>query len=185
MQYTIRQIAEGNGCSPRLVQKMIKQHPELGIVTEERKKTYLSQHQAAQLSALLAQKIAEKSAHLPQNAQKSENNAENSARADQESAETNPENGMITQEVAELRIQIATLRANLEAKDALIEAKDAEIGRLVDSQAKDREDIARMTAEFASTVKQLESAEAKAASAQAEAESYRPSLFGFYRKERK
>lgn len=60
MEFTIRQIADKNGCSTRVVQKLIRQHPELGIVTEERKKTYLTQHQAAQVSALLNQKSSRK-----------------------------------------------------------------------------------------------------------------------------
>ena len=184
MEFTVRQIAEKNGCSARVVQKLIRQHPELGIVTEERKKTYLTQHQAAQISALLNQKSAEKGSESVVINPVSAYGAESTANRNQKSADLSAETGFVSEEVAEMRVLVATLRAQIEAKEALISAKDAEISRLVDSQAKDRESLERVTSEFASTVKQLETAEAKAERAQAEADSYKPSLFGFYRKDR-
>ena len=184
MEFTIRQIADKNGCSTRVVQKLIRQHPELGIVTEERKKTYLTQHQAAQVSALLNQKSAEKGSESAAMSSISAYVAESTANRNQKSADLSAETGFISEEVAEMRVLVATLKARIEAKDALISAKDAEISRLIDSQTKDRESLERVTSEFASTVKQLETAEAKAERAQAEADSYRPSLFGFYRKDR-
>jgi chromosome segregation ATPase len=182
MEFTVRQIAEKNGCSARVVQKLIRQHPELGIVTEERKRTYLTQHQAAQISALLNQKSAENGSESTAFSHISAYGAESTANKKQKSADLIAETGFISEEVAEMRVLVATLQAQIEAKDALIASKDAEIGRLVDSQAKDRESLERVTSEFASTVKQLETAEAKAERAQAEADSYRPSLFGFYRR---
>lgn len=182
MEFTVRQIAEKNSCSVRVVQKLIRQHPELGVVTEERKKTYLSQHQAAQISALLSQKSAEKGSESAVIGSISAYGAELTANRNQKSADSSAETGFVPKEVAEMRVLVATLKAQIEAKDALISAKDAEIGRLVDLQVKDRETLERVTSEFASTVKQLETAEAKAERAQAEADSYRPSLFGFYRR---
>ena len=83
---------------------------------------------------------------------------------------------VVTQEVARLMAQVARLEAERDAADARArQYRD----RLIAEHDKERADNAAARAQLAGA---LESAEQKAARAEAEASSYRPSLFGFYRK---
>ena len=75
--------------------------------------------------------------------------------------------------------QVARLEAERDAADARARQYRDEIDRLIAEHDKERVDNAAARAQLAGA---LESAEQKAARAEAEASSYRPSLFGFYRK---
>lgn len=86
---------------------------------------------------------------------------------------------VVTQEVARLMAQVARLEAERDAADARARQYRDEIDRLIAEHDKERADNAAARAQLAGA---LESAEQKAARAEAEASSYRPSLFGFYRK---
>lgn len=88
---------------------------------------------------------------------------------------------MVSQEVAELMQRVARLEAERDAADQRAAQYRAEIDRLIEEHDKERADNAAARAQLAGA---LESAEQKAARAEAEAGSYRPSLFGFYRKEK-
>lgn len=76
--------------------------------------------------------------------------------------------------------QVARLEAERDAADARAHQYRDEIDRLIEEHDKER---AASAAASAQLVGALESAEQKAARAEAEAKSYRPSLFGFYRKD--
>lgn len=76
----------------------------------------------------------------------------------------------------------AELKAAREAADQQARQYRDEIERMTEAHDKERADNAAARAQLAGA---LESAEAKARRAEAEAGSYRPSLFGFYRKEEK
>lgn len=78
--------------------------------------------------------------------------------------------------------QVARLEAERDAADARARQYRDEIDRLIEEHDKERADNAAARAQLAGA---LESAEQKARRAEAEASSYRPSIFGFYRKEEK
>lgn len=74
----------------------------------------------------------------------------------------------------------AELKAAREAADRQARQYRDEIERMTEEHDKERADNAAARAQLAGA---LESAEQKARRAEAEAGRYRPSLFGFYRKE--
>lgn len=78
--------------------------------------------------------------------------------------------------------QVARLEVERDAADARARQYRDEIDRLIEEHDKERADNAAARAQLAGA---LESAEQKARRAEDEASSYRPSIFGFYRKEEK
>lgn len=181
--FTIKEIAEKNALSAKTVQNAIKANPQLGIVMRPKVKTVLTFEQAAQLSAVLGKKksqFSENSANesdIPRVSQETENFEEGQISQFSETAND-------SKPVEELYSKIIELTERAAKAEGEVARLEAQVRDLMEQRNKADEERRSLQGELAGTVKQLESSEAKAERAQAEADSYKPSLFGFYRKER-
>ena len=168
--FSIKDVADACGVVPKTVQQRIKEHPELGIQMVERRKTWLTAKQASALAGMLSSQ-----GKKPQNfAAFSSISGENSETGE-DSQEIATENTQNFAAVAALNAEVAALKAQLAGKDEVIKAKDDEIIRLVAERKDERQALATVYEQLGQAQKLLEGA-------QAEARSYKPSLFGFWRK---
>lgn len=179
-KYTIKEVAERNGLSAKTVQRIIKDYPELGVVMEPRKKTLLTYEQAAKVSGLLAKRSQSQFErdNDPENPQKvaepeTTNNTKNVAVLD---------SGTDFQLVLELQSQILALTERAAKAEGQVEQLQQQVIDLKDQRSRADERLDALQADLSSTRGLLQTAEENAARAEAEANSYKPSLFGFYRK---
>lgn len=168
--YSIKDVADACGVVPKTVHQRIKEHPELGIQMVERRKTWLTARQASALAGMLSsqRKKPQNFAALASISSENPETAEDS----QGIATKNTQNFA---SVAALNAEVAALKAQLAGKDEVIKAKDDEIQRLVEERKDERQALTIAYEQLGQAQKLLEGA-------QAEAKSYRPSIFGFWRK---
>lgn len=184
----ITQIAERCGKSPEFVRGVIREHPELDIVMESRKATFLTQNQASALVAIIQQRERTPAISTDHDCQKNDPYCQLTANL------TDNEALQLKARIEELERELAATKTDLAVQKALADERKEEIGRfqehsqklLESAEAKARraegaEDEAK--AELEKVQKDLETAKEEVAKAQAEAESFKPSWFGFYRKQ--
>lgn len=179
---TVRELADKLGVSPQTVRRYVKK--ELGVATREREVLQLDAAQAAAVADHFSRtrtgKTTAEAATTP--AIPLQHVATTSATVLQHVATDVAGVATVSKDVAELMAQVARLEAERDAADARARQYRDEIDRLIEEHDKERADNAAARAQLAGA---LESAEQKARRAEAEASSYRPSIFGFYRKEEK
>lgn len=168
---TVRELADKLGVSPQTVRRYVKK--ELGVATREREVLQLD---AAQAAAVADHFSRTRTGKTTTEAAKTPATPLQHVATDVAGVAT------VSKDVAELIAQVARLEAERDAADARACQYRDEIDRLIEEHDKERADNAAARAQLAGA---LESAEAKARRAEAEASSYRPSIFGFYRKEEK
>lgn len=178
---TVRELADVLGISKSTLMRFCKD--ELGLRPEPRK--------VLQLDAVATAACCSRFGDCVRGGSSSTSNDESTASSLlqidavdsavklQHAAADDAVDSVVTQEVARLMAQVARLEAERDAADARARQYRDEIDRLIAEHDKERVDNAAARAQLAGA---LESAEQKAARAEAEASSYRPSLFGFYRK---
>lgn len=163
---TVRELADVLGISKSTLMRFCKD--ELGLRPEPRK--------VLQLDAVATAACCSRFGDCVRGGSSSTSNDESTASS---LLQLDAVDSVVTQEVARLMAQVARLEAERDAADARARQYRDEIDRLIAEHDKERVDNAAARAQLAGA---LESAEQKAARAEAEASSYRPSLFGFYRK---
>lgn len=175
-------IAKQLGVSPRSVQRVIASHPELGIVTVERKPTFLTAAQASQVAELVSREVAG-------NSGKPALDARGAAANSQEVTGSEVGDTIFAQQVAELQAQLLAAMERAARAEGRCSALEEQIADLREQRAEASEERKALQGDLASTRKLLESAETNAQraaterdAARAEAASYKPSVFGFYRK---
>lgn len=179
--FTIKEIAEKNGCSAKTIQNTIKSNPQLGIVMQPRKKTLLTYDQAAKISGLLDKKRTQFSGNSQENPEilSFSQNSENVEKAENTQFEVSANENS---EVAELRKQILQLIERAAKAEGEAEALKAQVEDLKGQRDKWDGERINLQGQLAGINRQLQTAEENAARAQAEADSYEKSVFGFYRK---
>lgn len=171
-RYTLREIAEMNSVSAKTVQRLIKDHPELGIVMKPRTKTLVDFNQAAQVSALLGLKKSQDSemnGDVVENrdiSQKTETVSEVDKVAVLESA-TNFEL------VEELRAQILQLTERAARAEGQVEVLESQVRDLQSQRVEWSEERSRLQSDVASVRGLLETSELKAARSAAQAANLR------------
>ena len=193
---TVRELADKLGVSPQTVRRYVKK--ELGVATREREVLQLDAAQAAAVADHFSRtrtgKTTTEAATTPatplQHVATTSATVLQHVATDVAGVATDVAGvatdvagvATVSKDVAELIAQVARLEAERDAADARARQYRDEIDRLIEEHDKERADNAAARAQLAGA---LESAEAKARRAEAEASSYRPSIFGFYRKEEK
>lgn len=156
----IASVAEQFGKSSNYVRSVIKKHPELGIVLEARAPTVLDHNQISALCSVIEKELEQYQA--PSFAiihNQSENEVQSNRNIMQ--SELQQELKDKEREIEELKSQLAQVKMDAAVAAARAEERSEAISLLRESQGQ--------------TQKLLEAA-------QEEASSYRPSMFGFYRK---
>lgn len=197
--FTVKQVAEKLGCSGKTIQRIIAEHPEMGVVMVARKPTLLDEKQVSQVADFFSkrsqgldksapQETDSKSAKVRQTPPVSANGSQVSVDLLQvlgqmsqvQSSET------VSKSEAELMAKVAKLEAERDAAEQRIRDREEEIARLIAEHDKERMEFSEtkgLLSGLNDDLKhRLEDAETKAERALSEANSYKPSLFGFYRK---
>lgn len=179
MGVTIRDISDKTGWSTRKIQRLISEHVELGIVTEERKKTILTQYQASQVCALIAQERAETVPEIAKSSQFSATPDIVTATRAQERAETVAEEMSDADEISylktisELYKQIGELRERTAIAEGEAKALKSQVEDLKGQRDRWDEERGGLQTALIENKHLLESAEAKAARASAQVDSLR------------
>lgn len=198
-ELTIKEVAEKLGCSGKTIQRIIAEHPEMGVVMVARKPTLLDEKQVSQVADFFAKRSQglDKPAHQDTDSKpaKVRHEATVSANGSQVSIDllqvlermsqvSSPET--ITKREAELMAKVAKLEAERDAAEQRIRDREEEIARLIAEHDKERIEFSEtkgLLSGLNDDLKlRLEDAETKAERAISEANSFKPSIFGFYRK---
>ena len=188
MDITIKDISDKTGWPKRKIQRFIAEHIELGIVMEERKKTVLTQLQATQLCALIAQECADSDAEVPESVSNSATLIESTATRAQERADFSVKTALVAEQSFSLELleslheQINELTERAAKAEGRAEELERQVQDLKDQRQSVDDERKELQAKLSATTGLLESAEAKAERAQAEADSFEKSWFGLYRK---